>query len=190
MESSIPFIWGTSLEEQKMTFPGDKYVSSYDHTLFRGVDVDSPASIMFRWLCQLKAASYSYDWIENFEGVFFEREFSFRSSPQELIPGIDKLSIGQIVMNIFRILEFEVNRSLTLEIQLQSAISFLGKIIVSYVILPTAALKCRLIAKICITYPRQIILYWMRWFLPWADLIMCRKQFLTLKQLAESALAK
>lgn len=190
MESSIPFIWGTRLEEQTMAFPRDHSVSSCDHTLFRGIDVNSPASIMFRWLCQLKVASYSYDWVETLEALFFKGEFSFRRSPRELIPEIDQLSVGQIAMNIFRILEFEVNRSLTLEMHLESAIDLFGKIIVSYMILPTTELKCRLIAKICITYPRHVILYWMRWFLPWADLIMCRKQFLTLKQLAESALVR
>lgn len=189
MKSSIPFVWGTSSEEQAMAFPGDKYVSNCEHVLFRGIDINAPPTLLFRWLCQLKISSYSYDWIENVEALFLEGRIQFRRSPEELTPGTEKLSAGQKVMDIFKILDFEVNRSLTLEMDVQSAVSFFGQTIVSYIIVPTTDLQCRLVAKICISYPDQLMLRWMKWFLPWGDFVMSRKQFLSLKRLSENTLS-
>ena len=71
--------------------------------LYRAVDVAAPAEIVFRWLCQLRAAPYSYDLIDN----------GGRRSPQELTPGLERLEPGQRFMRIFRLVEFEPGRSIT-----------------------------------------------------------------------------
>jgi hypothetical protein len=50
----------------------------------------SPAVV--RWLCQLRAAPYAYDWLDNWG----------KQSPRQLIPGLENLKLGQTVMTIFR----------------------------------------------------------------------------------------
>ena len=68
-----------------------------------GVDA-RPAARCFRWLCQLRVAPYSYDWIDN----------RGRRSPQELTPGLDQLEVGQTFMSFFVLRSFTPGRELTL----------------------------------------------------------------------------
>ena len=65
LNARIAFEWGTSAREHAQVFGCDAEVAQPDHVLWRGVTVDAPAQIVFRWLCQLRAAPYSYDWIDN-----------------------------------------------------------------------------------------------------------------------------
>jgi hypothetical protein len=60
-----------------------------------------------------------------------------------------------------------------------------GNIAASYVIVPISDNTCRLILKGNIRYPRNTFWSWIRYFLPWGDLVMMRQQFLRLKSLAE-----
>jgi len=66
------------------------------------------------------------------------------------------------------------------------AITIFGEIVVSYVILPRTTQECRLVVKLLVCYPTKSPWPLMRWCLPWGDLLMMRKQLLTLKHLAES----
>jgi hypothetical protein len=169
------YTWvGSTAEERARFFPCDRYVPEARHEYFRAVTVDAPVAVLFRWLCQLKAAPYSYDWIDNFG----------RTSPRNLTPGAEHLVSGQRVMTIFRLAEFEQDRHLTLLLSTPRAVRIFGNIAVSYVILPLDAARCRLIAKLGVEYPRHALLRWMRWFLPLGDWIMMRKQLLTPKRLA------
>ena len=74
------------------TYPCDGLVDCPDGVLFRGVDVEAPAGVVFRWLCQLRVAPYSYDWIDNLG----------RRSPRELIDGLDDLEVGDRVATDLR----------------------------------------------------------------------------------------
>ena len=143
------------------------------------MDVSAPAPQLFRWLCQLKVAPYSYDWIDNFG----------RRSPRRLVPGAENLAVGQKVMTIFKLVEFERDRHLTLVLDLPRASSILGRAAVSYAVSPKTDGSCRLVVKMLVRYPRQPPWSSMRWFLPWGDLIMMRKQLLTLKHLSENQTA-
>lgn len=187
MERGIAYTWGSTLEERLMPFPCDRYMDSSDEAYFRAIDVKAPTKILFRWLCQLRVGSYSYDWIDHIERKFFKVTESIpeHPSPKQLLTGIENLAPGQRVMGIFKVVEFEQNRHLTIVMDDEQAISMFGNIAASYVILPITQDTCRLILKGLIRYPRNTFWSWMRWFLPWGDLFMMRQQFLRLKSLAE-----
>ena len=107
-------------------------------------------------------------------------------SPNQLIPGLENLVLGQRVMGIFKRVEFEPNRHLTIILDDEQAISIFGDIAASYVVLPVTQSSCRLILKGLIRYPRNSFWSWMRYILPWGDLLMMRQQFLRLESLAQS----
>ncbi len=188
MERSIAYNWGSTPEERLMPFPCDSYIDSSDEAYFRAIDVNAPTEILFRWLCQLKVGSYSYDWLDHLERMFFKVNESIpdRPSPDQLISGVDNLALGQRVMGIFKLVEYEQNRHLTIVMDDKRAIAIFGDIAASYVLLPMTPNTCRLILKGHIRYPRNSFWSWIRPFMPWGDLLMMRKQFLRLKHLAES----
>jgi hypothetical protein len=167
--------WGATPAEQALPFPCDRYLATADGAYFRAVDVQAPTATLFRWLCQLKAAPYSYDWIDN----------SGRRSPHQLTPGLEQLAQRQRVMTIFELVEFERDRHLTLALVDPRASMIFGQIAGSYMIFPQTEASCRLVVKLLVRYPRRWPWSWGRWPLPWGDLIMMRKQLLTLKRLAE-----
>ncbi|MFL5803229.1 MAG: hypothetical protein ACJ8CR_16010 [Roseiflexaceae bacterium] len=173
--SSIVLHWGTTPTERALPFPCDGYLPDADQAYFRAVDVHAPAATLFRWLCQLKAAPYSYDWLDN----------SGHRSPRRLIPGLEQLAPGQRVMTIFELVEFEHDRHLTLVLVKPRAVALFGEIACSYTIVPQSERSCRLVVKMLVRYPRRGLWALMRWILPWGDLIMMRKQLLTLARLAE-----
>jgi hypothetical protein len=175
MKQTIAYTWNSTSEERQRIFPCDRYLSEYDDNYFRAVDVQAPISSLFRWLCQLKIAPYSYDWIDNWGN----------ESPRQLTPGVETLAIDQRVMDIFKLVEFEQNRHLTIIMDSPKGAAAFGDIAVSYIIFPKTENTCRLFVKILVHYPRNPMWFWMRWFLPWGDLIMMRKQLLNLKYLAE-----
>ena len=187
MKRGIAYTWGSTPEERLMSFPCDSYIENSDEAYFRAIDVNAPTEILFRWLCQLKVGSYSYDWLDHLERMFFKvsESISDRPSPEQLLPGVENLALGQRVMGIFKLVEFEQNRHLTIVMDYQRAIAMFGEIAASYVVFPITSNTCRLILKGHIRSPRNIFWSWIRYFLPWGDLFMMRKQFLRLKSLAE-----
>jgi hypothetical protein len=135
------------------------------------VDVTAPSEVVFRWICQLRVAPYSYDWIDNLG----------RRSPRQLVPGLDKLEVGQRFVTIFRLVAFQNGRSITIE----SSTTAFGRVAVTYSVIPTSAQRCRLVAKVAFQTARGLFGLMMRQLLPAGDLIMMRKQLLTLKTLSE-----
>ena len=173
MRASIVEHWGTSADERDAVFPCDALVEHPDGTLFRGVDVEAPPGVVFRWLCQLRVAPYSYDWIDNLG----------RRSPRRLVPGLEALEVGQRFMTVFRLVSFEDGRSITVS----SSTAAFGRVAVTYSLVPVSreAQGCRLVAKVLFESPRGLIGRIGRLVLPACDLIMMRKQLLTLKALSE-----
>jgi hypothetical protein len=171
--TSLVETWGTFPQERAELFPCDDLIERPDGVLFRGVDIAAPPEVVFRWICQLRVAPYSYDWIDNLG----------RKSPRQLVPGLDELEVGQRFMTIFRLVSFQVRRSITIE----SSTAGFGRVAVTYSLMAVDAQRCRLVAKVAFQSPKGLLGLIMRRLLPAGDLIMMRKQLLTLKAMSERA---
>lgn len=92
-----------------MSFPCDRYIENSDEAYFRAINVKAPTQILFRWLCQLKVGSYSYNLIDRLERIFFPVQDSISDppSPKQLLPGVENLAPGQRVIGVFKLVEFE-----------------------------------------------------------------------------------
>jgi hypothetical protein len=162
--------WGSTAPERAASYPCDRLLPDPETTLFRAVDVEAPAAASFRWLCQLRAAPYSYDLLDNFG----------RRSPRELTPGLERLEAGQRVMTIFRLVEFEPERSLTIVSR-----GRLAEVVCTYAVEPRGEERSRIVLKILARYPGRVRGAALKVLLAPGDLVMARKQLLTLKRLAE-----
>jgi hypothetical protein len=165
--------WGSTAQERQLEFACDRFVANPDDALYRALSVNAPPALLFRWLCQLRAAPYSYDWIDNLG----------RRSPRRLTPGLDRLQVGQRIMTFFRLAAFEPDSHFTAVLERPGAL--FGGLAITYLIVPEADERCRLLVKVAVAYPRTPIGAAMRALLPAGDLVMMRKQLLTLKKLAE-----
>jgi hypothetical protein len=163
--------WGVTEAERRRSFSCDGYVEDSDQAMFRGIDVGASPQVLFRWLCQLRAAPYSYDLLDNFG----------RRSPRELTDGLERLEPGQRFMSIFRLAEFEPDHSITL----RHRGGLFGDVAVTYAAEPQPDGASRLLVKILVRYPGGFRRRPMSVVAPWGDLLMMRKQLLTLRELAE-----
>jgi hypothetical protein len=176
MPADVALFWGTTPEERALRFPGDLPENAQDDLLWRGVDVDAPAGRVFRWLCQLRSAPYSYDWIDNLG----------RRSPQALTPGLEHLERGQTFMQIFRLEDFAPGAYVTLVTPVGSrGARLFGVVRATYWARPISPNRTRLLVKLRVTSAPGLCGRAMRPLLPWGDLIMMRRQLLNLKRLAE-----
>ncbi len=157
--------WGATPAECRRRLPADELLPDAALVLHRAVDVVAPPELVFRWLCQLRVAPYSYDLIDNFG----------RRSPQQLTPGADRLTAGERVLRIFRLASFEVPVQLTLE---------------HWGVLGRAALTYAVVGR----DDGSRLLFRLRWTPPpllpgpmaaLGDLVMARRQLLNFKRLAE-----
>jgi hypothetical protein len=164
--------WGSTADERRRALPCDSLISDADEVLFRAVDVDADAAVVFRWLCQLRAAPYSYDKLDN----------AGRRSPHTLTPGLERLEVGQRAMSIFTITEFEQDRSITFYSQGR----VFGRVACTYHVEQRGPRHSRLLVKMRVAHntPRLASLP-MRLLLVPGDLVMMRRQLLNLKSLAE-----
>ena len=174
MKSIDPYNWGATPQEIAARYPCDELEFSHDAIFHRAVDVDAPGSLVFRWLCQLRVAPYSYDLVDNFA----------RRSPPRLTPGLERLQIGQRAMVIFTIAGFSTNE-LTLRLALRPAAPVMGDFAGTYRVSAGARNRARIVVRILVRYPRGPYGRFLRHVMPWLDFVMFRKQLLTLKRYAE-----
>jgi hypothetical protein len=169
--------WGVEPAEMALDYPCDHLLGDFNADLYRGVTVHAPAAVTYRWLCQLRAAPYAYDWIDNWG----------RTSPRQLVPGLEDLVAGQTMMTIFELIGFEKDLHVTCRIKPRSpSRNLFGDVVVSYLVVPRGDGECRLLAKLRVRYPAGPIGWLGRLVLPMGDLVMMRRQLLNLKGLAET----
>jgi len=165
--------WNVTPEEAAASYPCDDHAPRPGVRLLRGVFVGAPPSVVFRWVCQVRVAPYSYDLLDNFG----------RRSPRTLTPGADDLAVGQDFQP-FRIVAFERDEHITAVTKPAAALVF-GPIAVSYVVRPDGD-TTRLLGVICARRAGLLDRARLAVLAP-GDLVMMRKQLLTLRDLAENA---
>jgi hypothetical protein len=172
-KGSCAHIYGLRSEEVGLDFPCDRFLPDVDDCYYRAIDVAAPPAILFRWLCQLRVAPYSYDWLDNFG----------HRSPRRLTPGLERLAVDQRFMTIFDLVEFEPDVHITLSCTRLRRV--FGSVAVTYLIEPREQ-GCRLLVKIVVNHPGPRLEFALRArLLPFADLVMTRKQLRTLRELAQ-----
>jgi hypothetical protein len=158
--------WGATAPERAVVLGCDELMPHALVRLHRAVSIDAPPEIAFRWLCQLKQAPYSYDLIDNFA----------RRSPRELTPGAEQLAVGQRFMTIFALVSFIPDEQITLRSH---------RTAVSYAVIPSGR-STRVLARVLFEAPGgRLGAASIGRVLALADLLMMRKQLLTLKAFAE-----
>ena len=168
--------WGINLAEMRSDrWPNaQRDAPTLEETWYRAVSINAPVQTVFRWICQLRAAPYSYDWIDNVG----------KPSPRYLIEGLDQLRVGQKVMRIFRVHEFSNDSFMTI-VPWPPAKLFCSDLRITYRCAPADTDQTRLLVRVQICYPKHPFRPIIRLLLPAGDLIMMRKQLFTLKQLCE-----
>ena len=156
--------WGVTDDEVRRRYPCDDVVASPVLEAWRGVTVRAPAARVWPWVGQIRLAPYSYDWVDNWG----------RRSPQHLrgladpVPGENFSASGSRPLG--RVLSVTPGEQVT------------GRIagaVMSYVLVPRGEAS-RLLLKL--VAPRARLLAPL---LSVGDLVMARRQLLTLARLAE-----
>ena len=155
--------WGATDAEIASSWPCDDWVPEPDAVLFRALTVDAPPAVVFRWLCQLRVAPYSYDWIDNLG----------RRSPRAHAR-LEHLEVGQRVATIFTLVSFDADRHITL----LSDTPYFGDVVVTYRVDPHPR-GSRLVPVPAV--PARLAL---RPLMPAGDLVMMHKQLNLLARLA------
>jgi hypothetical protein len=152
--------WGATPYERAAPLPCDDLVSGRSVRADRAVTISASPSVVFAWLCQLRTAPYSYDILDNFG----------RRSPRRRTPELTQLRIGQRFMTVFRLHSFATDEHITLQTK---------RVAVTYAVRPGLG-GSRLHVRVLFEGPAVI-----GRLAALGDVVMMRKQLLTLKKLAE-----
>ncbi|MBB5866862.1 hypothetical protein F4553_000241 [Allocatelliglobosispora scoriae] len=157
--------WGVTDSEVLRSYPCDAFVTAPALQAWRGVEVQASSAVLWPWVCQVRLAPYSYDWIDNFG----------RRSPQHLVrltePRVGEAFTSAGGRKLGRIVSVVPGEHLT------------GTIMggfMSYVLAPQAGCTTRLLLKVVAETNR-----WAAVGLSLGDLVMARRQLLNFKRLAE-----
>ena len=168
----LPWIWGEPVTDTRLLPP----VGAADaRPAVRSIVVDAPAETVFGWVCQLRRAPYSYDWLDNFG----------RRSPRRADPSLTDLAVGQSFMTIFELTDFTDGESLTLRMKAGRPTRIFGAITLHYRVETITGSRSQLVAAMWMPPIGRVLGQTLRYLLAWGDLLMMRKQLLTLAALAE-----
>lgn len=168
-----PLVWGATSDEVTATYPCDGVFTAPKFEAHRAISVAAPRAHVFRWLCQLKTAPYSYDVLNNLG----------RTSPRTLTPGLERLKLGQHFIRVFALISFVVDEHVTIRVGWLGRLMF-GELAISYVVRDEGSRGSRLAVKLSLPRARRLGLL-RQWALAWLDLFMMRRQLLNLRDLAE-----
>lgn len=156
--------WGVSDDEVRRRFPCDDLVPTPVLQAWRGVTVAASADRVWPWVTQLRAAPYSYDWVDNLG----------RRSPRRLL-GLTEPRVGEHFMSCG-------GRPLGTILHVTPGVALTGEIVgatMSYVVTPQGD-STRLLLKIVMASGRALAP-----LVCVGDLVMARRQLLNLRDLAE-----
>ncbi len=167
--SGLPWVWGP----RPAAGPA---CGRSERIAWRSVLVQAQPEAVYRWVCQLRVAPYSYDWLDN----------RGRRSPRTLVPGAQEVSVGFTMMGIFTLTSVEPGRSVRMGLTDRGALRLFGPLEVEYRTDPVAGgtLLCGRVVLGAASGPAGRM---RDEALIWGDLVMMRKQLLTLGSLAEAA---
>ncbi len=168
-------ITGATQAEVIEASPADDILPNAADRWVRCITINAPSTVVYRWLCQLTVAPYSFDFID----------FRGRHSPNCLIDGAEKLQIGQHFL-IFSIREYEAGRFIA-GISRPEFKRAYGTLSVSYVVHDVGTNATRLRANACVlgdtSAPRRVLL-------ALGDSIMAGQQLRRIRKLAERSFAR
>lgn len=167
--------WNATAAERAETHPADRHVPAGGRHVLRAVDVDAAPDTVYRWLCQIAVAPYSYDLIDNLG----------RRSPTTLTPGADDVRVGQ-EFQIGPVVEVERGRQITVVTAGRAARVF-GRLAITWAVVPGIDAPSRILGCVALGPPRNPIDRCLQAFLCLGDLVMMRRQLLNLKALAEAS---
>lgn len=169
--------WNVHADERRREFACDQVISRPTARAVRGIDIDAPADLLFRWVGQLRVAPYSYEWIDNLG----------RQSPRTLTPGLPPLAVGDHVM-IGTVVSLTPGSQVTVLTSGRGRLLF-GRIALTYEVVPRGTHASRLLCCLALggigPLGRPLHQLLLR-----GDAIMMRKQFLVLKECAEHDAAR
>lgn len=166
----LPWCWGATPAEWSRVYRCDEMVPRAPCRVVRAVSAQAPADQVFRWLCQLRVAPYSYDLLDNLG----------RRSPRTLTPGLEHLAEGQSFMTTFALIHHVDGEQLTVV-----TTGRLGRLAprtaITYAVAPAGDGHSRLIGVLAADGQQPRL---RRTGLAWGDLVMMRRQLRTLAALS------
>lgn len=172
--SRLPWAWGAPVVIESPDAPECPGLPEM-RLATRSVYTSAEPEALFLWLCQLRRAPYSYDWIDNLG----------RRSPRQADPGMQDLALGQRFMTIFTLIAYEPGRSLTLRMSPGWPTRAFGALTVKYQISQRAESRCQLSVALWVPLIGRRLGHFRRYLLAWGDVLMMRKQLRVLSELAE-----
>jgi hypothetical protein len=166
--------WNVTAEERLATHPADRHVPAGGGHLLRAVDVDADPAVVYRWLCQIAVAPYSYDLVDNLG----------RRSPTTLTPGAGDVRLGQW-FQIGPVVEVEPGRQITVATAGRAARVF-GNVAITWQVVPGVTARSRILGCVALGPARGPLDRAWQELLAAGDLVMMRRQLLNLKELAEA----
>ncbi len=176
---------GARPDEVVARTPADDLVAVPRARWVRAASSRAAPDRVWRWLCQLTVAPYSYDLVDNWQRPSSapRRLPTVRRSPRVLTPGADDVRVGQRLLVLFVVDSVTTGAELTLR-RRRPGRGPVGEFAITYRVVPGAGVT-RLVATVVVGGAPGVGARVLRALLGWGDLVMMRRQLRTLARLAE-----